>query len=148
MVNVQSSANPLELSFDGGTTWKTLVCVTNYNRNLSSTLTETETLNCGTLQGSGAPKFDFSGEAVTDISPSASQVSQEDLELAILNQYNGVGVPVQARTRWPATGSVSSLLYMKGAVKVESVNQKNAPNDLVKFDFSIKGTGIPELSPA
>jgi len=139
---VQSSANPLELSFDGGNTWKTLVCITNYNRNLGATLTETETLSCGTLQGSGTPKFDFSGEAVTDIDPASNQVSQEDLEAVILT-----GGTILGRTRWPSTGSVSSLLYLKGSLKVESVNQKNAPNDLVKFDFSLKGTGLPELAP-
>lgn len=140
---VQSSANPLELSFDGGTTWKTLVCITNYNRNLAATVTETDTLNCGTLQGVGSPKFDFSGEAVTDITPTATQVSQEDLEGVLLTSTT-----ILARHRYPSTGSISSLLYLKGSVIVESVNQKNAPNDLIKFDFSLKGTGLPELAPA
>lgn len=143
---VNSAANPLQLSFDGGVTWKDLVCVTNYNRGLSATLTETDTLNCGTLQGSGSPKFDFSGEAVTDVDPSPTQVSQEDLEAAILTQATS-GTVIWARTRWPSTGSVSSLLYLQGKVKIESVNQKNAPNDYVKFDFSLKGDGIPTLTP-
>jgi len=142
-VYVNAADNPLELSFDGGTTWKMLVCATNWTRNLSATLTETETLNCGTLQGVGAPKFDFSGEAVTDIAPDASQVSQEDLEALILT-----GGTILGRVRWPSTGSVSSLLYLKGSLKVESVNQKNSANDLVKFDFSLKGTGLPQLAPA
>jgi hypothetical protein len=146
MQTVNSSANPLELSFDGGVTWKTLVCVTNYGRNLGATLTETETLNCGTLQGAGSIKFDFSGEAVTNIDPLPTQVSQEELEAQLLTQ--ATGILALARTRWPSSGSVSSLLYLQGEVYVESVNQKNAPNDLVKFDFSLKGNGVPSLTPA
>lgn len=139
---VQSSANPLELSFDGGTTWKVLVCPTNLNRNLAATLTETDTITCGTLQGAGSPKFDFSGEAVTDIDPGATQCSQEELEGALLTS-----TPILGRMRYPSTGSISSLLYIRGTVMVESVGQKNQANDLVKFDFSLKGTGIPTIAP-
>lgn len=142
MTNVQASANPLELSFDGGTTWKILVCPTNWTRNLAATLTETDTLTCGTLQGAGAPKFDFSGEAVTDIDPSATQCSQEDLENVLLTNTAILG-----RVRYPSSGSMSSLLYLRGTLLVESVNQKNSANDLVKFDFSLKGTGLPTLAP-
>lgn len=142
MTNVQASANPLELSFDAGTTWKVLVCPTSVNRNLSATLTETDTLTCGTLQGAGAPKFDFSGEAVTDIDPGALQCSQEDLENVLLTS-----TPILARMRYPSSGSISSLLYLRGTVMVESVGQKNQANDLVKFDFSLKGTGLPTIAP-
>ncbi len=140
---VMSTENPLELSFDGGTTWKVLICPTNFTRNLAATLTETDTITCGTLQGVGTPKFDFSGEAVTDIDPGTTQCSQEDLDNAVI-----AGTLLQARLRWPSTGSISSLLYLKGNVYVESVGQKNTANDLVKFDFSIKGTGVPIVTPA
>lgn len=139
---VQANQNPLELSFDGGTTWKILVCPTNWTRNLNATLTETDTLTCGTLQGVGAPKFDFSGEAVTDIDPSATQCSQEDLENALLSSSLIMG-----RVRYPSTGSISSLLYLRGSLYVEKVGQKNQANDLVKFDFSLKGNGLPTLAP-
>lgn len=139
---VQASANPLELSFDNGVTWKVLVCPTNVTRNLAATLTETDTLTCGTLQGAGAPKFDFSGEAVTDIDPGALQCSQEDLEGVLLTS-----TPILGRVRYPSSGSISSLLFLKGTLMVESVSQKNQANDLVKFDFSLKGTGLPTLAP-
>lgn len=139
---VQSSANPLELSFDNGSTWKVLVCPTNWTRNLAATLTETDTITCGTLQGAGTPKFDFSGEAVTDIDPGALQCSQEDLEGVLLTS-----TPILARVRYPSSGSISSLLYLRGSVYVESVGQKNQANDLIKFDFSLKGTGVPTLAP-
>lgn len=137
---LQSSVLPLELSFDGGSNWKQLVCVTNYNDPMSVGNTETETLNCGTLQGSGSPKFEFSGEAVADYNPASTLVSRKDLETAML-----AGTTLKARIRYPTTGSAGSLYYKQGDVLVISVNGKTAPNDISKFDFNLKGQGTPVI---
>lgn len=137
---LQSSVLPLMLSFDGGTSWKQLVCVTNYTDNMSVGNTETETLNCGTLQGAGSPKFDFAGEAVADYNPGSTLVSRKDLETAML-----AGTTIKARLANPGTGSVGWLYYKQGDVLVISVNGKVSPNDLSKFDFSLKGQGTPSI---
>jgi len=139
---LQSSVLPLELSFDNGSSWKQLVCVTNYNDNMSVGNTETETLNCGTLQGAGSPKFDFSGEAVADYNPASTLVSRKDLETVMLSL-----TPILARLQYPGTGSVGWLYYKQGTVLVTAVNGKASPNDLSKFDFTLKGQGTPDIVP-
>ena len=135
---LQSSQMPLELSFNGGTIWKQLVCVASLNDNMSVGNTETETLNCGTLQGIGSPKFDFSGEAVADFTPGSTLVSRKDLETAMLASQT-----LKARLQYPGTGSAGATYYKSGDVLVTAVNGKESPNDLIKFDFTIKGVGIP-----
>lgn len=141
-VRISSKLMPLELSFDGGTSWKTLVCVSDYTGNLSQSTTETETLTCGTLVSQGAVKFDFSGSAVADLDPAAGLVSMEDLENCIL-----ASTEIKARQQYNVSGSVGQYYYKEGTVIVESVNNKQTAADFVKFDFSLKGTGLPTKTP-
>lgn len=139
-IKIQSKDLPLELSFDNGVTWKELICLTNYTSNLSATTTDTETLTCGRLVSPGTPAFDFSGEAVCDLEPAAGQVSLRDLETVLLAQTT-----ILARQQYNTNGSIGSLYYKRGEVVVESANNKPTPNDYVKFDFSLKGTGLPVI---
>lgn len=140
MTELQSSNLPIQLSFDGGATFKDLVCTTNYSSDLSLGTTETETLTCGTLIGVGAPKFDFTGEAVTDLEPLASQVSLVDMETQLL-----AGTKIIARIASPSSGSAGALYFKQGYVYVTKAALKASPNDLIKFDFELKGVGIPDI---
>jgi hypothetical protein len=138
---IQSVDAPIQLSWDSGVTWKTLVCLTNYSAPLAVPTNETDTF-CGKLVGTGNAAMDFSGEAVVDATPNSNQVSVEDLAAAEL-----AGTVLQARIAVPGTGSVGSQLYFRSDVIVESVTPKGTANDYIKFDFSLKGQGIPVIAP-
>lgn len=140
MASIPAVNIPVQLSFDGGTTWKDLVCLTNYNSPLTNSLTETETF-CGKEVGEGIPALDFSGEAVSELEPLTTQVSQGDLELAMLAKVRPL-----ARTAYPTTGSVGNLMKRQSSVVVESVTPKGTAGDVLKFDFSLKGVGTPTIT--
>lgn len=140
MASVQSTNIPIQLSFDNGVTWKDLVCLTNYNAPLSSSINETETF-CGTEIGEGVAKLDFSGEAVSDLEPLATQVSMGDLETAKL-----AGVRPLARMVWPGTGSIGNLMRRQTQVMIESVSPKGSTAQVLMFDFSLKGVGTPTIT--
>lgn len=131
---------PIQLSFDNGVTWKDLVCLTNYSSPLTNPLNETPTF-CGKEVGEGIPALDFTGEAVSELEPDSMQVSQGDLELAMM-----AGTRPLARTVTPTTGSVGNLMRRESRVVVESVTPKGAADDVLKFDFSLKGVGTPTIT--
>lgn len=136
---VQSVVIPVQLSFDEGVTWKDLVCLTDYSSPLNNSLNETESF-CGKQIGQGNPSMDFSGNAICDLEPGAAEVSLTDLETAMMAKQVILG-----RVVYPGTGSVGNLLYRKSELVVESTTFKAATNDLIKFEFSLKGQGIPEV---
>ena len=137
---VQSVNVPIQLSFDNGTTWKNLVCLTNTTSPLANSLNAQESY-CGNFQGQGIPTMDFSGEAICDFTPGATEVSLHDLESAMLASQVLI-----ARQVYPGTGSVGNLLFRKSEVVVESTSLKGATNQLLMFDFSLKGQGIPVVT--
>lgn len=138
---VQSVDAPIQISFDGGTTWKTLVCLTNYSAPLAMPTNETDTF-CGKLVGTGNAALDFSGEAVNDVAPNVNQVSFEDLAAYVIS-----GDVLKARVAVPGTGSVGTQIFLQTDILVESVTHKGTANDYIKFDFSLKGQGLPSLTP-
>jgi hypothetical protein len=132
---------PIQLSFDDGVTWKDLVCLTNYSAPLTNPLNETNTF-CGKEIGEGVPALDFTGEGVSKIEePLVNQVSQGELEIAMM-----AGQRPLARTVLPGTGSIGSLMRRESRVVIESVTPKGAADDVYKFDFSLKGVGIPTIT--
>lgn len=144
-MNYQQSSNfPIMLSFDGGATFKELVCVIDYTAPLTLSTTDTDTLSCGRLVGVGAVAFDFNGEGVTDLEPDADQVSLVDLESQIIAHATGAG-PIIARVAYPGSGSSGALYFKQGYVFVVTATKKASANDLIKFDFELKGQGIPDI---
>lgn len=139
-MSVASVLVPIQLSFDNGTTWKDLVCLTNYSSPLTNDLNETLTF-CGKEVGEGIPALDFSGEAVSKMPALVNQVSQGDLEEAMMGKVRPL-----ARIVYPTTGSAGSTMRRESQVVVESVTPKGAANDVLKFDFSLKGVGTPTIS--
>lgn len=142
MEYVQSVNVPLQVSFDNGVTWKDVVCLVNYNDNLAVPTNDTDTF-CGRLTGTGNPALDFTGECVHDIEPLSTQVSWDELSDALL-----AGTTFKARKVYPKSGSVGSIIYLQSDAIVESIGGKQTSNDYVKFDFSIKGQGIPTKTQA
>lgn len=141
MQTVQSKVIPIQLSFDSGSTWRDLVCITNMSAPLAKSINEVESY-CGTHNGQGQPKLDFTGEAVCDLVPDPDQISYDEAADLVIDDTIFL-----ARVANPLTGSVGSLLYLETEAIFESVTYKGSANQVVLFDFSIKGQGVPTRTP-
>lgn len=132
---VQSSSVPLQLSFDGGTTYKDLVCLENYNVE-STTQTSTDDTFCGRFVGIGPIATQISGSAVCDTAPAGTQVS-----IAALKAAQAAGTLVYIRANYPGAGSAGGQISNNGNGYVTQASTQYAVNNLVKFSFTILVSG-------
>lgn len=138
---IQSVDAPLEISSDGGTTYKTVVCLESYNVNGETSVTETETY-CGNIVGLGQPKVTIDVNAVCETSPTVTQVSHED----VAGWWVGK-TALKYRIQNPSTGTPGSNYYLQGDAYVTSKSDAFAISEVVKFSFTLTGNGIPDVTP-
>lgn len=134
MADIQSTLVPLEISEDGNT-WKTLVCLEGYNVPVSTSTTETETF-CGKSVGLGAKTFNPTGNAVHNPAKTTDEVTYDDMLNWQLND-----TLIYFRSAYPGGGSVGAPIYLKGTCYVTETDLIFATNDVVKFSFTLFGTG-------
>lgn len=133
MASVDSVAIPIQLSSDGGTTWKTMICLTEWSLEGTVETTETETF-CGKVTGLGTPSYTISTSAVADLAPSASQVSLEDVQSWFLNKTS-----LKFKAVSPADGSD---YYRAGDVRFSGVTETFAVGESVTFEVSMVVTNL------
>ena len=134
MADIQSTLVPLELSEDG-VTWKTLVCLEGYNIPVETATTESETF-CGKSVGLGAKTFNPTGNAVCKADPSTSQVTYKEM-LA----WQMANTEIYFRSAYPGGGSVGAPIALYGRCYVTQTELIFATNEVVKFSFTMLGTG-------
>lgn len=138
---IQSTFVPLELSEDQGVTWKQLVCLENYQVNVSPQTTKTTTF-CGVAIGSGPIDFSASGSAICEAIPSGSQVTFNK----ILNWAN-IKEQIAFRAQYPGSGgSAGANFFIEGDCLVTKATLKFAAADVVKFDFELSGVGLVDIN--
>lgn len=141
MASIQSSALLFELSSDAGVTYKTLVCATDVSVNGETGVTETETF-CGNIVGLGLPKVSFDVNAVCETAPTVSQVSHED----VIGWWVGK-TALKYRMQTPTSGTPGGDFYLQGDCYVTNVGVATAVNDVVKFNVTFTGNGVPDVTP-
>lgn len=138
-MDIQASGIPIEFSTDNGVTWKTLVCLKNYNVPFTRSTNESETF-CGKSVGLGAESFNPQGNAVCSTDPANDEVTLKDM----MSYWKNKTV-LLFRTAFPtASGSLGSIgdeFFAKGSCYVISVNMIFTTNDVVNFDFECRGFG-------
>lgn len=138
-MDIQARGVPIEFSTDNGVTWKTLICLKNYNVPISRSTNESETF-CGKSVGLGALSFNPQGNAVVSTDPATDEVTYNDC----LNWVNNETV-LLFRTAYPtqsgSLGSIGDEFYVKGNCYMISVNLVFSNNDVVNFDFECRGFG-------
>lgn len=139
---IQSSLIPLEVSEDKGLTWLQLICMSDYNVTMDSQTTDTNT-QCGIAVGSGPIKFGATGTAVDDAAPAAGQVTWNKMLT-----WQVIKEEIMFRVQWPqgATGSHGSAFFIEGTGLVVKNDGKFTVGDVVKYNFEIKGTGLPIIN--
>lgn len=142
MNSVQGELAPLYLSSDGGVTWKALICLETYNIPLATTVNEVET-NCGVGVGLGAIKFTPSGSAVMDTGPSGSQVTYKDMVGWQVNK-----TLIMFKTEYPLSGGgYGANIALSGTCYVTATDLTSQIANLIKFTFTLTGTGTVNTSP-
>jgi hypothetical protein len=142
MQTIQSSTSPIELSFDNEVSWQVLVCLEAYNVPTELPTTVTDTLTCGQVVGVGSQTFNPTGTAICRADPDAgSQVTYNRLLIAQTNVET-----IKFRVRNPSSGSTGNNFFLKGSCKVTSLDLQFAPNDVVKFSWTLTGEGTLDIS--
>jgi len=135
---LQSISYPLQVRPSGGNgTWYTLVCLENYSVPLARATNVAETF-CGPFTGLGAATFSFTGSAVCNATPAATEVTMTDMVNWLLNI-----TLLDARAEAPVGGgSTGDDLFVEGNVYVTAVEPQFSTGQVVKFTFTLSGTGL------
>lgn len=144
MADIQASGIPIEFSSDNGVTWKTLICLKNYNVPITRSTNESETF-CGKSVGLGALSFNPQGNAVCDTAPDADELTLYQMLIWITAKTT-----LLFRTKFPGEsgllGSIGDEFFIKGSCYIVSVNPIFATNDVVNFDFEARGFGDLDIA--
>lgn len=142
MTTVQGELAPLQISSDGGVTWKTLVCLETYKVPLDTTVNEEET-NCGVAVGLGAIKFKPSGTAVMEADPDSTMVTYEDMV-----KFQANKTLIMFKTEYPGSGAqYGKNIALSGTCYVTSTSGTFQIGKVIGFDFTLTGTGLVNTNP-
>lgn len=136
MASVQGTNDKIELSSDGGSTWKFVICETsntfNFTRNTTRTPTKcdggTSALSIGTYEWS------FNAGIVVDTAPTAGQCSYEELL-----SWAQAGTSLLLRNQNDATGV---NYYHSGTVYITSLTKTSEAEGLVSAEIEFSGDGV------
>lgn len=141
MLQLQSVNLPIELSEDGGTTWKVLVCLTDYQIPVDVATNAVETF-CGTASGRGIPSFNPSGNAIAELNPTTNQVTYRDMLAWEIN-----GDVLNFRVQNLSGGSAAGYLYIKGECTVTNTTLTATAGSAVAFSWTLTGQGAIDTTP-
>lgn len=141
MARLQSNNFPPEFSSDGGTTWKTLICVTDWDLTGDNETTEEQTF-CGVITGVGSAGFSGSANAVADTAPSGAQVSNEDALSWFVN-----ATLLKFRVQSPGSGTPGIDFYVNFDTYVTSYAMNFTSAEVVKFSIGWESTGAIDITP-
>lgn len=132
---IQAKSMPMEISFDSGVTYKTLVCIIDLQTALTTALEEDDTY-CGPKVGQGPVKFNPSGNLVIETNPTATECSFDELlERMVAAQT------VHFRLQNPLSGSTGRGFYLAGELLINELTPQGTANGLMKCSFAMTGTG-------
>lgn len=140
MASIQSTLVPLELSFNNGATWQTLVCLTQHNMPLERATNVTETF-CGTETGLGALTFNPSFTAVVKTDVASNQVTYNRLLTAMNNEEL-----IMFRIQNPTSGSIGLYFYISGTAYVTSLDLQFQTGQTIQFTGTLTGTGSLDIT--
>lgn len=137
MAAIQANEVSVQLSIDGGTTQKTLICETRSGVSMTRDTTSTQTkCNSGVaVVGIGALSWSFDFDAVVDTAPSGSQVT-----------YNDMLGWINAGTAITATIEFTGEFFHQGLVYVTDLSLDASVGETVKFSGTLSGSGALDIA--
>jgi hypothetical protein len=140
MAQLQAKSYPPEFSTDGST-YKTLVCTSDWTLTGSATVTKDDTF-CGVFSTPGTPSFQVSANAVAETAPSSTQVSYEDVLSWFANN-----TLIYFRVQDPKVTSAGTNFYTQFSCYITGVTQTFASADVIKFSLTAESTGTIDVTP-
>ena len=143
MAQIVSSNQPIEIDVAGGTSYKTLVCVSSATVDGTADVSE-EATDCGVLTSVGDPKYTVTADALCETAPTVSQVSYEDLLTAFVNKTS-VAVRVQNPT---VTGSSVGTAYFHAfSARITALSLNKASSEAyVSFSVTLQSDGAIDIT--
>ena len=132
----------LEIDVANGTSYKTLVCIEDFELSMSSSVETTET-QCGQFNVPGTPGAQVTFNAVTNALPEATEISYEDLA-TVLNNVTKIAVRIQNAAQ--TSVSAGGAFYHAFSGYVTNLSLPVASNGVVKFSGTIQSTGSIDLT--
>ncbi len=120
MARISGKGVFLEISTDGGVTWKQMICLRSSGFDLTTTITSEET-QCGVFKDVGNASWGFDFDAVVDTVITSTQISYEDV-LALA----AVGTAFRVRSQSPATSGTGTSVT-SAAVTAAGTGYTTAP---------------------
>lgn len=128
----------LEISTDGGSTYKTLVCEEDSQADLSNEVTTTRT-KCSTFKGISAVDMTISGNAVCNADPTSEEVSYNDVQ-----NWQKLKTQLNFRYRNAAAGSIAAgqAFEHTGVGYFTQSTVTATAGEVVKFSYTFSPTDI------
>ena len=128
---------PLLLSFDAGITYKTLICLQQFDEAIDAPIDEQET-DCGKVTTPGTIGAIVNFQAICETNPSASQCTLQDCKLAIK-----AGTLVWVKYQNPADDYVAEgeAFYSNYGAYLSNVTTTKVTAQAIAFSGTINSTG-------
>lgn len=141
---IQGSLVLNEISEDGGSTWKVIVCEDTSQISFTTTTNETRTKTCGVFTGTTVNAAQVTGSGVAAGDLSGTQVSF--LRMAQL-AYASTLIKFRRKNSASGTLSEGEITYAAFDGYVTEATETSAEGDITKFNWAIASTGTVDLTP-
>jgi hypothetical protein len=137
MSEIAGKLVPLKISFDGGATFKTLVCLQQFDESIDIPI-DTQETDCGQVSAPGAPGASVNFTAICQPEPGADQASLNDCKKAAV-----AGTSVVIEIESPAVGSVAigAAFYSKYSAYLSNITTVKQTSQAIQFTGTINSTG-------
>ena len=143
MAQFAGSLQDLEISFDAGVTYLTLVCTRTVSVSVSSEIPK-EVTNCGPITTIGDAEFSFEFDAICEVSPSVAQCTYGYLLEAKVNKTLLV---VKLASPLATGSSIGAAYYHQADAYVTDLTLNGgAGENFVSFSGTIESTGNVDIT--
>lgn len=143
MAQISSSNQPIEIDVTGGTSFKTLVCVSSASADGSADVS-TEQTDCGILTSVSDPQFTVTADAICETAPTGDQVSYNSLLTAFVNKTL---VNVRVQNPVVSGSSIGAAYYHQFKARITGLSlNKSSSAAYVSFNVTLASDGAIDIT--
>jgi hypothetical protein len=139
MSEIAGKLVPFKLSFDGGTTKKSGVCLQNFEDSLDIPIDEQET-DCGKITSPGAPGATFTATLVVKKNPAVGEFSLQDCREAAANG-DSVIVYIESPADAALSLTAGEVYYSSYTAYFSNVTVTKETTRSLAFNLTLNSTG-------
>jgi hypothetical protein len=144
MAELLGTLVPLEVDFTGvGSTYRTLVCLQNFDLEVSSNI-DTQETDCGQINTPGIPGSTVNFTAVCEVTPGGSQATYKDCLAA---QVANTKVKVRVQNPTVQGASIGTAFFVNYDAYFNNVTLQKQTGAVITFTGTITSTGPIDVTP-